>query len=63
MIQGPGLGIENILQRVALDDIGAGDHADEQGVGAEVGDAREGSKIGDTRKRASADEADGLGSG
>ena len=39
MIQGPGLSIEDVLQRVALDHIGAGDHADEQGVGAEVGDA------------------------
>ena len=41
VIQGPGLGIENVLQCVALNDIRAGDHADEQRVGAEVGDARE----------------------
>ena len=62
VIQGPGLGIENVLQCVALDDIGPSHHADKQGVRAEVGDARKGSEVSNACQRARADEADRLGS-
>ena len=61
VIQGPGLGIENVLQCVALNDVRAGDHTDKKRIGAEVCDARERSEVSNACQRARANEADRLG--